>query len=328
MTTYHLIKRTAAGLLGGSLLPLIGASPALATGVPAGTLIANTATATYNAGGAPGSVTSNTVTIKVDELLNVAVATLSTSPTSAGAAPATLVYSVTNGGNGPEAFNLAADPNIAGNGFNGTITGIAIDTNGNGTYEAGVDALLGAAPATPALSPDGSVKVFVLVSVPAGATDAQTSQVRLTATATTGSGTPGTSFAGQGEGGGNAVVGLSTASSNSLAALIASLASVTLTKSATISDQFGSANPVPGATVVYSLAAKVTGSGTAHAVGVADAIPVGTTYVPGSLKLDGAGLTDASDSDTGTADASGIAVGLGDVAGGTTRTVNFSVKIN
>ena len=123
-------------------------------------------------------------------------------------------------------------------------------------------------------------------------------------------------------------MGLITASSNSLAALIASLASVTLTKSATISDQFGSANPVPGATVIYSLVAKVTGSGTARSLGVADVIPAGTTYVPGSLKLDGAGLTDGSDSDTGTADASGIAVSLGDVAGGNTRTVNFSVKIN
>ncbi|MEO0032757.1 MAG: hypothetical protein RIS94_2515 [Pseudomonadota bacterium] len=310
------------------LLFLVGSSPALAAGVAAGTLIENTASATYTSGTASGSVTSNKVTLKVDELLDVAVATLSTSPSTATSAPATLTFSVTNAGNGPEIFNLSADPKVSGNAFDGTITGIAIDSNGNGTYEAGVDTLLGGAAATPSLAPDSSAKVFVLVALPAGATDTQTSQIRLTATAATGSGTPGTSFAGQGQGGGNAVVGLTTATANSLASLIASVATVSLTKSATITDQFGSANSVPGATVTYSLAARVTGSGTAHSLGVADVIPAGTTYVPGSLKLDAAGLTDADDSDAGKAGSDGVAVSLGDIAGGTTKTVTFSVKIN
>lgn len=328
MTTYRSARHHAAAALIGVPLVLATATPALAAGVAAGTLIENTATATYTSGTASGSVTSNKVTVKVDELLDVAVATLSTTPATATSAPATLTFSVTNAGNGSEAFDLTVDPRVSGNAFDGTITGIAIDSNGNGTYEAGVDTLLRAGAATPALAPDQAVKVFVLVALPAGATDAQTSQVRLTATAATGSGTAGTSFSGQGQGGGNAVVGLTTASANSLASLVASVASVTLTKSAVIVDQFGNASPVPGATVTYSLAARVSGSGIAHDLGVADAIPAGTTYVPGSLKLDGASLTDATDSDAGNASSDGVAVTLGDVAGGTTRTVAFSVKIN
>jgi uncharacterized repeat protein (TIGR01451 family) len=307
--------------------PLTGA--AHAAGVLAGTLIENTATATYKTGSGTGTVTSNKVTVKVDELLDVAVATLSTAPATATNSPAVLIYSVTNSGNGPEAFNLAADPRISGNAFDALIKSVVLDSNNNGVYDPGVDTVLTAgALATPVLAPDRSVKVFVLANLPADATDAETSQVRLTATAQTGSGTPGTSFAGKGEGGGDAVVGLTTASDNALAALVASLANITLTKSAKILDPFGTAKPVPGAVVTYSLAAKVTGSGSLDGLHVTDAIPAGTTYVPGSLKLDAAALTDAADTDAGTGGADGIDVTLGKITGGTTKTVVFAVKIN
>ena len=61
---------------------------------------------------------------------------------------------------------------------------------------------------------------------------------------------------------------------------------------------------------------------------MSDAIPAGTTYQAGTLKLQGAALTDASDGDQGVASASGIDVNLGTVTGGNTRTVSFDVKIN
>lgn len=334
MNTYSTPFRRAAGIIGCSLvslpvLTLAAAAPAHATGVLAGTLIENTATATYTSGTGTGSVTSNKVVVKVDELLDVAVATLSTAPvTGTGSNPAVLVYSVTNSGNGPEAFNLGTDPAVSGNAFNGTINSVVIDSNANGIYDAGVDTVITAGAATPLLAPDQTTRVFVLVSLPAGATDAQTSQVRLTASAVTGTGSPGTSFSGQGEGGGDAVVGLTTASANSLAALIASLGNVTLTKSATILDPFGTAKPVPGAVVTYSIAANVTGSGAVDSLHVVDVIPAGTTYVPGSLRLDTAAMTDAADSDAGTGGAGGIDVTLGTVSGGTNHTVVFAVKIN
>lgn len=338
MNTYNTPLRRAAGIAGCSLVAPSLAALALsaplaetahATGVLAGTLIENTATATYKTGSGTGTVTSNKVTVKVDELLDVAVATLSTAPVTANDAPAVLIYSVTNSGNGPEAFNLVADPTISGNDFTGTVKSLVLDSNNNGVYDPGVDTVLTAgALATPVLAPDKSVKVFVLVALPTDATDAQTSRVRLTATAQTGSGTPGTSFSAKGEGGGDAVVGLTTAKDNALAALIASLADITLTKSAKILDPFGTAKPVPGAVVTYSLAAKVAGSGSLDGLHVIDAIPEGTTYVPGSLKLDAATLTDAADADAGTGGASGIDVTLGKITGGTTRTVVFAVKIN
>ena len=61
---------------------------------------------------------------------------------------------------------------------------------------------------------------------------------------------------------------------------------------------------------------------------VADSFPGGTTYGAGSLALDAAGLTDASDADAGEATASGISVNLGTVAGGTSHSVTFDVTID
>ena len=84
------IRLTAASLL---LSASFGASAAHAAGVVAGTQIANTATATYDSGAASISIQSNTVTVRVDELLNVAVAGLTTTPAVAGQNNAVLEYS-------------------------------------------------------------------------------------------------------------------------------------------------------------------------------------------------------------------------------------------
>lgn len=314
----------AASVLAAGLVPQV----AHATGVSAGTLITNTASATYNSGTSSGSVTSNTVSVKVDELLDVAVAGLTTTPLATGSANAVLEYRLTNTGNGPEAFNLTVNPTVAGNNFDAVVQQVVIDSNGNGTYEPGVDTVLASGSPTPVLAADGQLKVFVIVSLPSGATDGQTSQVRLTADAVTGTGTPGTSFAGQGQGGGDAVVGASGASANGLDALIASLASVSLSKSAAIVDPFGGAKAVPGAVVTYTLVATVSGTGQVSSLHVTDAYPTGTTYQAGTLKLDGAALTDVSDADAGLSSGTGIDVDLGTVAGGTTKTVKFDVKIN
>lgn len=303
------------------------AGTAQATGVSAGSLIENTATATYTSGTTDITVQSNTVTVKVDELLDVAVAGISGSPVAAGPTVAALPFSITNTGNGSEAFNLSVSPAVAGNQFDAVVGGLVLD-DGDGIYEAGIDTVLATGAPTPAIDPDASVTIFVLVSLPNGASDGQTSQVRLTANAVTGSGTPGTAFAGQGAGGGDAVVGSTGASDADNGALVASTVTVTLVKSASIADPFGGSQPVPGAVVTYTLVASATGSGTASNLHVTDGIPAGTSYQPGTLALGGSPLSDATDADAGHAGASGIDVALGDLAGGSTGTVTFKVKIN
>ncbi|EGD58033.1 hypothetical protein Y88_0085 [Novosphingobium nitrogenifigens DSM 19370] len=308
---------------------LLGAQPALASGTLAGTLIQNTATATFSSGTSTSSIQSNTVTVKVDQLVGVAVTALTTSPVTIGSSTAVLAYQVSNTGNGNDTFNLTGNPTVSGNGFTATLQTVAIDTNGNGTYDPGVDTTLTNGTASPEIAPDGSIKVFLVTSAPSTATDTQTSQVRLTATSATGSGTPGTLLAGKGVGGVDAVVGASGGTANALASLIASLATVTLTKSAAVSDPYGGTLPVPGATVTYSIVAHTAGSGTASSLQVSDAFPTGTTYQAGTLTLNGSALTDASDSDAGTATTTGVAVSLGNVTGGgADKTITFKVKIN
>jgi uncharacterized repeat protein (TIGR01451 family) len=307
------------------------ASPATAAGTIAGTTIDNVAHATYEQpGGGEVSVDSNIVSLKVDELLDVAVAT--TDPGDVATQPALtdqlLSFTVTNAGNGTEAFTLATVANGGGDDFDPSVNSIILDTNGNGAYDAGVDAAYVAGSNDPQLDPDQSIAVFVLSSIPASAQDGHRGRVDLTALANTGHGVPGTSFAGAGQGGGDAVVGATGADGEDDGYYRVARASVSLVKSAVITDPFGGSSRVPGATITYSLAANVSGTGSLANLRVTDAVPAGTTYTLGSITLDGGPLTDAADADAGVFSAGAIAVGLGNVSAGTTRIVTFKVKID
>lgn len=305
------------------------ATPALAGGVTAGTLIENTATANFEEGGNPRSVDSNTVTVRVDELLDVTVTSLDTGPVTSRPGNAVLTFEVTNPGNGPEAFRLTANPAVAGNDFDVTVRGVAIDSNGNGIYDDGVDQILTGPLTTPVLAPDARVTVFVLVTVPDSAADGDTSNVELTAAAVTGSGTPGTTFAGQGQGGGDAVVGSTGAIDDARGQINSAVASVQLVKSVALRDPFGGTSAVPGSVATFTIEARVSGSGSVANLVVTDAIPAGTTYVPGTLTLDTGALTDTADADAGTAsDSAGINVTLGTVPAGTNRSITFNVTVD
>lgn len=301
---------------------------AIAGGIDAGTLIENTAQASYDTASGPQTILSNTVTITVDELLDVTVASRDAGPVATVPGSAVLSFEVTNTGNGPEAFRLTADPVVAGNDFTVTVDGIAVDTNGNGVYDAGIDQILTGPETTAALAPDASLTAFVLVTVPAGAADTDTSEVTLTAAAVTGTGAPGTTFAGAGVSGSNAVVGASGAQAVANGGLLVGITTVSLVKAAIVSDPFGGNAPVPGATITFSINAVVTGSGSVDNLVVSDSFPAGASYLPATLALDGASLTDVAGDDAGDASATGISVNLGTVPGGTTRVITFDMTID
>src|SRR5687768_9909428 len=120
------------------------AAPAPAAGTPAGTHIDNVATATWELpSGGESSVDSNIVTLKVDELLDVTVA--STDPgdvvTQPGLVSQLLGFTVTNAGNGAEKFGLSAIANGGGDDFDPSVTALFLDSNGNGAFDAGLDTL-------------------------------------------------------------------------------------------------------------------------------------------------------------------------------------------
>ncbi len=307
------------------------ASPALAVGTAAGTTISNTATATYtDPGGNPQSVPSNQVDIRVDELLDVTVATADPGDIVAmpGSTNQILSFTVTNTGNGSEAFRITPNATVGGDQFDPTTTSIVLDTNGNGTYDAGTDTVYTAGSNDPVLAPDTGIKVFVLSTIPGGVNDLDRGIVELTAAAVTGTGAPGTSFAGLGQGGGAAVVGATGADGVDRGRYIIQTATIAFTKSAIVADPFGGTKSVPGSIITYTLQAVVSGTGTLNNLALGDPIPANTTYQPGTITLQGSPLTDAADADAGQFSANAIAVSLGSVTGGQTRTVTFRVRIN
>jgi uncharacterized repeat protein (TIGR01451 family) len=312
-----------------SLAALCMPGKAQAAGTRAGTLIENTASATYDVGATQVSVASNTDTVRVDELIDAVVdwtdaADVTTLP---GATGQILAFSVTNSGNGAEVFALSTVSTVGGDDYDPTVTSIVID-DGDGVYEPGQDTVYVPGTNDPVLQPDASVTVFVLSTTPAGTGDGDRGGVQLIATSRTGTGAPGTSFAGQGEGGGDAVVGTTGGDGSDDGFYSVSAASVSLAKSAVVLNQFGGADAVPGATITYTIVATTTGSGSLANLAINDAIPAGTTYVAGSLRLGATSLTDAADADAGRFASNAVTVSLGTVPGGQTRTVTFQVTIN
>lgn len=326
------MKRIAikSGLLASATITAIALpSAAMAAGVPAGTPIDNTAEATYTIGGVTETVPSNTVTVQVDEILDVAVQSLDGGNVAIDDNGAVLTFQVNNTGNGPEAYEIEVDPAIVGDDFDPSIVKFAYDSNGNGVYDEGEDTVIPFGGSTPTILADDSLRLFVITELDgANPDDQDTADVRLTATAETGSGDPGTVFAGQGVDGVDAVVGLTTALDSDIGTLIAQLSAVTLSKTAYVQDPFGGSQSVPGSIITYRLTANVTGSSSVDGLVINDPIPANTTYKPNTVRVDGVRLTDAADGDAAFADGSIITADLGTVNGGTERVVSFKVTID
>lgn len=311
------------------------ATAAFAAGTPAGTVVNNRAQVTAVVKGDAISLTSNPASFTVDEVLDLTLvwqdgASVVAQP---GDAARLLTFLLTNTGNGSESFLLAVDNAVAGDQFDPQSPVIYLDSNGNGSFEPGTDLPYDATTNRPLLSAGQGMTVFVTNAIPADAANNAIGISRLTATAATGSGAPGTAFPTVPP----SIVGASGGKASADGSYLISRTDVTLTKSAQVKDPDGGSEPVAGATVTYSIVVDAAGSGTATGLVVADPIPVDTTYVPGSLRLINGTttkvLTDAVDGDEGALleapPGSGsyrVAFSLGDLKT-TTRTVTFQVTI-
>ena len=314
----HHTRRSLVLLRVGACAVLAGATPVLAQ-QPAGSIITNTAMVDFEMEGSRGRIASNNAVLTVGELLGIdlkASAAVVVGSGPVAAAP----FVLTNVGNGRERFVLSA----AVEGVSGTLRGFAVDANGNGVFDAGDTLLDGAV--TPSLSPGEAVRLLALLEPLQAIPDA--AALTISARAETGSGQPGTLYASRGEGGSDAVVGPTTAEATIRIGLVqGAVAEATLVKTQSVWSRGTPMIGMRGAIITYSLTADFTGAGVARGASVVDPIPAGTTFVPGSLTLDGLLLSDAADGDAGDFDGSRIAVQLGDVAGPQTRTIQFKVQI-
>lgn len=321
-----------AGLIAASLLPQL----VQAAGTAAGSAINNTAQVSYDIGGSPVTTTSNPTTLNVAEIINTNLTTLTASVSvTPGATNQVLQFRLTNTGNGPEQFSLLPNSTIVGDDFDPTLAAnrIYFDTDGTPGFSPG-DTLYVPGSNDPTLAADASIVVLVLNDIPTGLANGATGRSELSAASLTGglSGAVGQTYAGQGVGGVDAVLGTTAGRANNNGAYVAGSISLTAVKSQAVTNSFGNSQPVPGATITYQVVITASGTGTASNAGFTDAIPANTTYVPGSLRLNGATLTDGADADAGQylgTPTAQVSVVLGTLTSASAaQTVNFAVTIN
>lgn len=296
------------------LLLAVVLSPHASAQVAAGTTISNVARVNFQVAGTARTIVSNAISLTVGERLDVTL-TLAR-PVAIESGPiAVVAVTLTNTGNGTEAFDVTGILAPGG----AAVGALAIDADGDGRLGPGDTALPNGR--TPVLAPGQSLPLVVIAD--AGASN---QAVTIAAAAATGNGAPGTAFAGRGDGGGDAVTGTTSARATLSVPLTgADAPAVTLQKQQSVVAPGGGTTPVRGATITYTLTARFDGA--VRAAVVADPIPAGTSYVPGSLRLDGIALTDAADADAGALGGGEVQVTLGDVAQPVRRTISFQVTI-
>lgn len=315
----------------GCLLSLLASSVALA-GIPvhaaqtaAGTTINNVAHVTYQLDNATTELASNNVAVRVDELIDLIVepAPVCGGASTAAAGVVAIGFRITNKGNGREAF-IPGEPEVTGdNDFKPQA--VVEDSNRDGCYQPDIDRVIPPGGETSELDPGESITLFVVGSNWKG-----TGRVRIAIRSATGTGTTGTAILGAGDGGSDAVIGISGGAiadvpGTSPEAPAPLQASLVKTQKITAPD--GSDRPVRGATITYSIEARFTGGGTASDVVIADSIPAGTDYVTGSMTVDAAAVSDAQDGDPAGYDGTRVSVALGNVPAPATRIISFKVKI-
>ena len=313
---------------------LLAMASVRAAGTPAGTSIDNVATVNFELGGVPSALDSNTVTLLVHERLDVLVTLQSpqivVAPNQSDAA---LLFSVTNTGNGNDEIELFIDSALVGDDFDPVpaVPAIYFDTDASGDFSVG-DAPYVLGGNNPMLAADESIDILLVNDIPGGLANGNLGRSELAAASSTGTGPPGTTYAGMGDSGVDAIVGASGAAAAVFGEYRVSDVGINMIKSVAISDPLGGTEPTVGATLTYTITTEVISAGTATASVFADVIPASTTYVADSIFLNGNNLTDGIDADAGELDTSSaptVVVRLGDLtlADGI-QTVEFQVTID
>jgi len=315
------------------VLAILPTGTSWAVGTQAGTDIINQVTVSYNLSSVPQTPLTSSVTIPVDEVLDVDVQwqDATTLIVPSGASNQALTFRVTNIGNGTEPFVLSAVSGLPGDQFSPILVGIYID-DGDGVFEPGTDdPVYVPGTATPPLPEDGWLNIFVVNDIPLGFSNGDVGRSELTAACQTAAANttlpavPGGTLPGLGDSGVDAVIGLSGGVDSGIGAYQISDTTVSLVKAQNVSDPTGGTDPVTGAVITYTITVTVTGSDDAAGLVVTDPIPTDTIYIPGTLTVSPGPAISAT--------VSGIPptvnVNMGDLnSGNTPQNVTFQVTIN
>lgn len=351
--------------LSATALSLVLSSAAqAASGTTAGTSVTNTASVAYSIGGvAQTPVSSNTASFVVDRKVNVTVAQVGGQATigTAGDTNAVIAFTVTNNTNAVQDFRLiTAQQNtlvstLLGHSDNFDVNNLRVfvDSNGNGTYEAGSDT----ATYIDELAADATITIFLVADIPNSVPTNPYAGVGVTAVTAAG----GTSGSLGADLSASLLGDSATTIDNVFADAAGTLdltrdgrhsaigeygvgnASIEVTKTATtISDPLNLGvlpKAIPGAVIEYCIQVKNAGTGTATNIAVTDPIPAHSTFQAGSILVggtvllgacnaDGSSVTDANDSDNGQYDGTNVKSTIASLAAGVTRTTRFRVVLN
>lgn len=314
------------------LLALSGACAmgARAADAPAGTSVTNTASVQYVDSGGNTLTQTASANFTVQQIVNVTVTWQNSSPVSVvdGANQQTLLFKVTNTGNGTDSFRLADSlQSPGGTSFNPAGCLIYFDTAGTGLYDTS-DVLYNPGSNDPVLAQNASINMLVVCNIPAGAADTAKGEMQLAATSDTANGTFGTVNVGAGVGGVDAIVGATGGTANSDGLYQVHQFAVAYAKSAVVTAPGGGHQVVSGATIEYTLTVTPSGSATGNSLVVTDPVPANTTYVAGSLLLNGSAVS-APTGDFNVTTPGAVTVNLGNLAGtASAQVVKFQVTIN
>jgi uncharacterized repeat protein (TIGR01451 family) len=305
----------------------------------AGTVVNNTATASYLISGSPAS-TDASVAFTVQEIIDVSVSwtdgtnVIVSSPDTAQVSS----FDIANTGNGSETFSLAVG-NVASPtdqfDFN-LVTEVAIYVEDGTTpgFQDSEDIPYTGPGNNPTIAAESTLSVYLVANIQASLTDGDQGHLTISVDSTTAGAAgsaAGTSLAGLGDSSVDAIVGSSQADGSDTAIYQVSSVDVDVTKVIqTVLDPFGGITYVPGSEVTYRITVTVTG-GIAQALAIVDPIPANTTYKANSLFLDTVLMTDASDGDAGDYNVSqtgAVTVVLGDTSGGTVSDIDLTVTID
>jgi uncharacterized repeat protein (TIGR01451 family) len=310
--------------------------------VPAGTVITNTVTLNYSIGGVPAVANSNTASIVVGELINLTLTVQDAAPVSVNSPDVNRAITVllTNTGNGSEAFNLARNNALVGDQFNptnGAVGAIFFENGLQPGFQASgpnADTLYVPGVNDPVLAADETRVIYVVSNIPAGVALGGLGNVGITASSLTpgaSGAVPGTALPGLGTGGVVAVVGGSRAISTVVGSYVVSGFAVAVAKSIVlVKDPKGGALIMPGSVLTYRVVLNVSGVGTANNLAFNDPLPIETTFVGGSIRVNGLVRTDAIDADNAdyTPATRTVSARFGNTPSPATHTIDFQVTVN
>ncbi len=323
----------------GLFLASLFALQSQAAGTIAGVEISNQASVSYDVGGSNATVSSEIVTITVQELINVTIISQDSGNVGVSSPDtgAELKFQVTNTGNGDEAF-IISQVNIGGDEFDVTLSTIYLD-DGDGVFDPNVDAVYDNSNPT-SIDPDTSITIWVTSDIPESLNNNDSAEVQVAALSKTFSDDnqanpdAGDVVTDGGDSTTDAIYGSAAANADDTATFVVSAIDVTIAKAISgIDDQFGGSQPIPGAEVGYILTVTVTGTGDATNVTVSDSLPIELKLkneAGGEITVDGVVNSAASGDDDASYDANTriISVELGTItAGSDASEITFTTVI-